>query len=65
MGEKVIAFLDMVMKFYVEGLELRPSSFDAFLLFLEELSKKGSFLDYKLVFEGGASSNQYVVFNVP
>jgi hypothetical protein len=56
---------DMVINFYVEGLELRPSSFGALLVFLEELSKKESLLDYKLVFKGGASNNQYIAFNVP
>ena len=51
--------------FSVEGLGLKPPSFETLLVFLEELSKKGSLEDFKLVLEGGRSNNQYVVFTVP
>ena len=59
-GEDVVA-----STFSVEGLGLKPPSFETLLVFLEELSKKGSLEDFKLVLEGGRSNNQYVVFTVP
>jgi len=59
-GEDVVA-----STFSVEGLGLKPPSFETLLVFLEELSKKGSPEDFKLVLEGGRSDNQYVVFTVP
>jgi hypothetical protein len=51
--------------FSVEGLGLKPPSFETLLIFLEELSKKESLKDFKLVLEGGSSNNQYVAFTVP
>jgi hypothetical protein len=51
--------------FSAEGLGLRPPSFEALLAFLEELSRKGSLEDFKLVLVGESSGNQYVVFTVP
>lgn len=51
--------------FSVEGLGLKPPSFETLLVFLEELSKKESLEDFKLVLEGGESNNQYVGFIVP
>jgi hypothetical protein len=51
--------------FSVEGLGLKPPSFETLLVFLEELSKKESLKDFKLVLEGGSSNNQYVAFTVP
>jgi len=51
--------------FSVEGLGLEPPSFETLLVFLEELSKKGSLEDFKLVLKGEGSGNQYVAFTVP
>ncbi len=51
--------------FSAEGLGLRPPSFEELLVFLEELSRKGSLEDFKLVLKGESSNNQYVVFTVP
>ena len=51
--------------FSVEGLGLEPPSFETLLVFLEELSKKESLEDFKLVLDGGSSNNQYVAFIVP
>jgi len=51
--------------FSVEGLGLKPPSFETLLVFLEELSKKEPLDDFKLVLEGGESNNQYVGFTVP
>ena len=51
--------------FSVEGLGLEPPSFETLLVFLEELSKKESLEDFKLVLDGGESNNQYVGFIVP
>jgi hypothetical protein len=51
--------------FSVEGLGLKPPSFETLLIFLEELSNKESLKDFKLVLEGGSSNNQYVAFTVP
>jgi hypothetical protein len=51
--------------FSVEGLGLEPPSFETLLVFLEELSKKESLEDFKLVLEGESSNNQYVGFTVP
>ena len=51
--------------FSVEGIGLRPPSFEALMGFLEELSRKESLGDFKLVLVGESSGNQYVVFTVP
>lgn len=51
--------------FSVEGLGLEPPSFETLLVFLEELSKKESLEDFKLVLEGESGNNQYVGFIVP
>ena len=51
--------------FSVEGLGLKPPSFETLLVFLEELSKKESLEGFKLVLEGERSDNQYVAFSVP
>jgi hypothetical protein len=51
--------------FSVEGLGLEPPSFEALMDFLEELSRKESPEDFKLVLVGESSGNQYVVFTVP
>ena len=51
--------------FSVESLGLKPPSFETLLVFLEELSKKESPEDFKLVLEGESSNNQYVGFTVP
>ena len=59
-GEDVVA-----STFSIEGLGLKPPSFETLLVFLEELSKKESLEDFKLVLEGGESNNQYVGFIVP
>ena len=53
-----------ISKYSVAGLELE-STFVALLEFLEELSRIASLEDFKLVLDGGVSSNQYVVFSVP
>jgi hypothetical protein len=51
--------------FSVEGLGLEPPSFEALMDFLEELSRKESPEDFKLVLVGESSGNQYVAFTVP
>jgi len=51
--------------FSVEGIVLKSPSFETLLVFLEELSRKESLEDFKLVLEGEISNNQYVVFTVP
>ena len=51
--------------FSVEGLGLKPPSFEDLMAFLEELSRKGSLEDFKLVLVGESSGSQYVVFTVP
>jgi hypothetical protein len=51
--------------FKVEGLGLKPSSFEELMAFLEELSRKGSLEDFKLALVGESSGSQYVAFTVP
>ena len=51
--------------FSVEGLGLKPPSFEALMAFLEELSRKEPLEGFKLVLVGESSGNQYVVFTVP
>ncbi len=51
--------------FSVDGLGLEPTSFEALMVFLKELSYMGDFEDVKLVFMGESSNNQYVAFTVP
>jgi hypothetical protein len=55
----------VVSTFSVEGMGLKPPSFETLLVFLEEASKKESVEDFKLVLEGESSDNQYVAFTVP
>lgn len=51
--------------FSVDSLGLEPTSFEALMVFLQRLSFIGDFEDFKLVFMGEASNNQYVAFIVP
>jgi len=51
--------------FSVEGLGLKPPSFESLMAFLEELSRKEPLDGFKLVFVGESSGSQYVVFTVP
>ncbi len=51
--------------FKVEGLGLKPPSFEELMAFLEELSRKGSLEDFKLALVGESSGSQYVAFTVP
>ena len=50
--------------FSVDGLGLEPPSFEALMDFLEELSRRGSLEDFKLVLLGESNGNQYVAFTV-
>ena len=50
--------------FYIDGLELKPESFDSLMIFICELSKQDSLRDFKLVFEGGEDKNHFVAFKV-
>jgi hypothetical protein len=51
--------------FSVEGLGLKPPSFEELMAFLEELSRKVPLDGFKLVLVGESSGSQYVVFTVP
>lgn len=51
--------------FSVEGLGLKPPSFEELMAFLEELSRKEPLEGFKLVLMGESSGSQYVVFTVP
>lgn len=57
---------DVIMSsFSLEGLGLKPPSFETLLLFLEDLSEEESPEGFKLILEGETSGNRYVVFDVP
>jgi hypothetical protein len=54
-----------VVKFAMEGLELRPPDTGGFLTLLQYASKEAPQPDLNLILEGGSKDGEYVEINVP